>query len=93
MLLYGVDVKLAGSLTLIISPPTMLTSFARYSRDGSFTVIREQARFCFSMALGSITGAFPCAQLPASVHSPLLLPLPAAILVLSAWKMWRHAKQ
>ena len=42
VLLYGADIKLAGSLSLAVSLPTMLVAFARYSRDGSFVVLREQ---------------------------------------------------
>ena len=38
VLLYGTDIKPAGSLSLAVSLPTMLVAFARYSRDGSFTV-------------------------------------------------------
>jgi uncharacterized membrane protein YfcA len=33
VLLFGIDIKLAGSLNLVVSLPTMLTGFARYSRD------------------------------------------------------------
>ncbi|MFD3804895.1 hypothetical protein ACFWTC_14965 [Streptomyces sp. NPDC058619] len=40
VLLYGADIKSAGSLSLLVSLPTMLVAFARYSRDGSFAVLR-----------------------------------------------------
>jgi uncharacterized membrane protein YfcA len=42
VLLYGIDIKLAGSLSLAVSLPTMLVAFARYSRDASFTVLRRR---------------------------------------------------
>ena len=35
VLLYAVDIKLAGSLSLVVSLPTMLVAFTRYSRDQS----------------------------------------------------------
>jgi uncharacterized protein len=38
VLLFGLDMKLAGSLSLAISLPTMLTGLARSSRANSFTV-------------------------------------------------------
>jgi hypothetical protein len=41
ILLFGLDLKLAGSLSLAISLPTMLTGFARYSRDRSFVVLKK----------------------------------------------------
>jgi uncharacterized protein len=39
ILLFGVDTKLAGSLSLAVSLPTMLVGFARYSRARSFVVL------------------------------------------------------
>nr|WP_240509404.1 hypothetical protein [Streptomyces agglomeratus] len=38
VLLFAVDIKTAGSLSLLVSLPTMLVAFARYSCDGSFAV-------------------------------------------------------
>jgi len=46
VLSFGVDIKLAGSLSLAVSLPTMLVGFARYSRDQSF--FRCLARIGFS---------------------------------------------
>src|ERR1700737_4408917 len=37
--LFGADIKLAGSLSLAVSLPTMLIGFTRYSRDQSFSVL------------------------------------------------------
>jgi uncharacterized protein len=45
VLLFGADMKLAGSLSLAVSLPTMLVGFARYSRDSSFVVLGENVRF------------------------------------------------
>jgi len=39
VLLFAAPLKLAGSLSLAISLPTMLMGFARYSRDQSFSVL------------------------------------------------------
>lgn len=68
----------------------MVAAFARYSRDGSFAVVREG--FALLIAAGSICGAFLGGQLLAVVSAAALLPLLAVILVLSAWKMWHHAR-
>ena len=90
VLLFGVDVKLAGSLSLAVSLPTMLVGFARYSRDQSFTVLGANRSFVLIMAIGSIIGAYFGALLLAVVPGSVLLPLLAAILVISAIKVWRH---
>lgn len=90
VLLFGIDVKLAGSLSLVISLPTMLVGFARYARDDSFAVIGRNRTFVAIMALGSITGAFIGSRLLGIVPDTILLPALAAILMISAYKMWRH---
>ncbi|WP_349263384.1 sulfite exporter TauE/SafE family protein [Steroidobacter sp.] len=93
ILLFGVDVKLAGSLSLAISLPTMLMGFARYSRDKTFVVVRQNVPFLTFMAVGSLVGAFCGGLLLGLVPAAALLPLLAAILVLSAIKVWRHARR
>ena len=47
VLLFGVDIKLAGSLSLAVSLPTMLVGFTGYSRDRSFVVLGENAGSCW----------------------------------------------
>ena len=90
VLLFGVDIKLAGSLSLAVSLPTMLVGFARYSRDRSFIVLAENRRLVLLMAAGSILGSFIGGRLLGLVPNAVLLPLLAMILVLSAVKVWRH---
>src|SRR5258707_1023501 len=58
ILLFGVDVKLAGSLSLAVSLPTMLVGFARYSRDSTFAVLSRNRWFVIVMAVGSVAGSF-----------------------------------
>jgi uncharacterized protein len=90
VLLFGLDLKLAGSVSLAISLPTMLVGFARYSRDQAFAVLRGNGRFVLAMAVGSILGAIVGGRLVSVVPADVLLPLLAAILVVSAFKVWRH---
>lgn len=90
VLLYGIDIKLAGSLSLAVSLPTMLVGFARYSRDASFTVLRANARFVTVMAAGSVTGTLLGGLLLGLVPAAVLIPLLVALLLASAVKVWRH---
>lgn len=90
VLLFGLDIKLAGSLSLAISLPTMLTGFTRYSTDKSFAVVTQNGTFVFVMAFGSLVGAFLGGQLVGIVSTTVLLPLLSIILILSAVKVWRH---
>jgi uncharacterized membrane protein YfcA len=90
VLLFGCDIKLAGSLSLAVSLPTMLMGFTRYSRDRSFAVLGRNRAFVLVMAVGSILGSFIGAQLLGIVPNAVLLPLLAIILLISAVKVWRH---
>ena len=90
VLLFGVDIKLAGSLSLAVSLPTMLVGFARYSQDRSFVVLGENRGFVLIMAAGSIAGSFIGGRLLGLVPSAVLLPLLGVILVLSAVRVWQH---
>jgi uncharacterized protein len=90
VLLFGIDIKLAGSLSLAVSLPTMLVGFARYSRDRSFAVLGQHRQFLAWIAVGSIVGTFVGALLLGHVSAAILIPLLAAILVVSAFKIWRH---
>jgi len=91
VLLFGVDIKLAGSLSLAVSLPTMLVGFTRYSRDQSFSVLGRNRVFLLVMAAGSIIGTFIGGRLLGFVPGAVLLPGLAALLVISAVKVWRHS--
>ncbi|GIJ52393.1 UPF0721 transmembrane protein [Virgisporangium aliadipatigenens] len=91
VLLFGTDIKTAGSLSLAVSLPTMLVAFARYSRDGSFTVLRHHAHVVAVLAAGSVTGTIAGGLLLGAIPDTVLLPLLAGLLLLSSIKVWRHA--
>lgn len=90
VLLFGIDIKLAGSLSLAVSLPTMLVGFARYSRDSSFVVLAQHKSFLAWIAAGSMFGALAGASLLGFIAPALLLPTLALILLISAFKIWRH---
>ncbi len=92
VLLYAIDIKTAGSLSLLVSLPTMLVAFARYSRDGSFAVLRLNLRFTTLMATGSIAGALLGGTLVGVIPDTILIPALALILLISAARMTRHAR-
>ncbi|MDF0653110.1 MAG: sulfite exporter TauE/SafE family protein [Nitrospira sp.] len=90
VLLFGCDIKLAGSVSLAVSLPTMLIGFLRYSQDQSFAVLSRNKIFVAVMVGGSLVGSFIGARLLGIVPGAVLLPLLAAILLISAVKVWRH---
>ena len=90
VLLYAIDIKVAGSLSLAVSLPTMLVAFARYSRDQSFAVLAANKPFLIAMAAGSVTGTVIGGLLLGVIPSLVLIPLLAALLVASSVKVWQH---
>ncbi len=91
MLLFAVDIKIAGSLSLAVSLPTMLVAFARYSRDNSFRVLAANKAFVLTMAAGSVSGTVLGGLLLGAVPIAILIPLLVALLLASAAKVWRHS--
>lgn len=90
VLLFGVDIKLAGSLSLCISLPTMLVAFARYSQSGAFEVIRRERQFLLWMTLGSLVGTALGGRLLGVVSASGLILALGVILLISAIKVFRH---
>lgn len=90
ILLFGVEIKLAGSLSLAISLPTMLVAFFRFSKDAAFRVIKENKAFVGYMAVGSFVGTSVGGHLVGIVPESVLLPLLAVILLVSSVKVWKH---
>ena len=86
VLLYCIDIKLAGSLSLAVSLPTMIVALTRYSRDQAITVLHRNKRLVITMTAGSIAGTLLLGVIP----NLILVPGLALLLVISAVKLRRH---
>jgi len=92
VLLYGLNIKLAGSVSLAISLPTMIVGFCRYTQSDAFTVLREERTLLRWMAAGSILGAAIGGLLLGLAPPRALMALLGAVLLISAVKTFQHAK-
>lgn len=92
VLLYGLDIKLAGSLSLVVSLPTMIVGFARYSGSDAFQVIRQEQPLFRFMAAGSILGAGLGGLLLGIVPTQAMMAALGIILLLSAIKTFQHIR-
>lgn len=90
VLLYGLDIKLAGSLSLTVSLPTMMVGFARYTRSDAFAVLRNEQSLFRWMVAGSILGAAIGGLLLGLLPTNLLMTLLGVILMVSAIKTFQH---
>lgn len=90
ILVFGLDPKLSGSISLCISLPTMLMAFFRYSKSDQFKQIMHDKIFLSFMVAGSFLGAALGSMLLKYVNSSYITFILGAILLISAWKVFRH---
>ena len=91
VLLFGIDIKTAGSLSLVIALPTILVGFARIGRDQSLAVLMAQKTFLLALTAGSMLGSAIGGLMLGVVPAAVILPLLAAMLVLAALKILHHS--
>ncbi|WP_019501652.1 sulfite exporter TauE/SafE family protein [Pseudanabaena sp. PCC 6802] len=90
ILLFAVDIKLAGSLSLAIGIPTIVMGLFKYRSQQRLKEVKSEQGFIGSMASGSILGAFIGSSLLRYVSSSLLYLILGTILLLSALKLAKH---
>jgi hypothetical protein len=93
IILFAVDSKLASSLSLAVSIPTIIMGLVKYGRQRQLSGIRRQGSFILWMSAGSILGALIGSYLLSYVRVSFLQVLLGLILLVSAVKLWRtHSK-
>lgn len=89
---FGVDIKTAGTASLIISLPTVLTGLIRYATQGAFRDRRPLLETVTPMGIGSIMGAIIGGFLISIVSASFLKVILGIILISSALKVFHHSK-
>jgi uncharacterized membrane protein YfcA len=88
---YGTPVKAAGSLSMLISLPTVLAGIVRHARMGSFMDRSALAGVVAPMGAGSILGAICGGLLAGTVPASIIKVMLGILLIWSAWKVFaRH---
>lgn len=90
IILFGVDIKLAGSLSLAISIPTIMMGLFKYRSQQRLKEVNSEQGFIVSMAFGSILGALIGTNLLKYVSNSMLYTILGTILLLSALKLAKH---
>jgi uncharacterized membrane protein YfcA len=90
---FGLDIKTAGTASLIISLPTVITGIIRYSQKQAY-----RDRFAFNntvipMGVGSIIGAILGGMLVGIINARLLKLILGVILIISAFKVFHSLKK
>ena len=89
VLLFGADIKIAGTASVLVSLPTVLSGLVRYGRSGAFEERTDLAAVVFPMGIGSILGALGGGLLVPYVPAGALKVGLGVILILSAVRIFR----
>jgi len=90
VILWGIDIKTAGSLSLLVSLPTMLVGFFRYRQAQAFQVLSRERDLFIWMSVGSVAGALVGGLVLGLVSAHWLGLFLAMLLLVSAWKVFKH---
>jgi len=87
ILIFGVDIKLAGTASLLISLPTMLIGIGRHKANKVYDDKKDITGLVLPMGIASIIGAFIGSALINYVSSNTLKLILGIILMISALKL------
>lgn len=87
---YGIDVKTAGTLSLLIGIPTVVIGIARHAKLGAYRDRRLMVELIAPMALGSIAGAMLGGLVAGFFPSAAIKIMLGLLLIWSAWKVFGH---
>lgn len=90
---FGVDIKTAGTGSLIISLPTVLVGLFRYAQQGVFRDRAPLQQTVVPMSLGSVIGAIAGGMLVGIVPAAALKIILGSILNLSAFRVFHHSRK
>jgi uncharacterized membrane protein YfcA len=88
---FGVDIKSAGTASLLVSLPTVLTGIGRYAHRGAYADRAPLTATVVPMALGSVIGAVVGGLLVGVVPAAALKLGLGVILIWSAQRIFRGA--
>jgi uncharacterized protein len=87
---FGAPIKAAGSLSQMVSIPTVLTGFVRHYRAGALSDRQIVMRLILPMGLGAMAGGIGGGLLASVAPSTFLKALLGVILIVSSIKVRRR---
>lgn len=90
ILIFAIDIQLAGNLSLAISMPTILMGLFKYNQQDKLKEVKSENDFLILIAIGSVLGAFIGSYFLQYVTSTALYWILGIILLISAFKLAKH---
>jgi uncharacterized membrane protein YfcA len=85
---FGVDIKLAGTASLLISLPTVLVGISRFAIHGAYSQKQDLYQTVAPMGVGSVIGAVVGGLLVGFIPARILKIILGLILCYSAWRIF-----
>lgn len=93
VLVFGADLKTAGTASVLISLPIVFSGVLRHALAGKFRSTTMLGYLALPMSLGSVAGAIAGGYVSVGISQEALRAVLAAILLVSAWKLWSKREQ
>lgn len=90
VLAFGVPIKAAGTMSLLISIPTMLAGLAQHRARGAFQAVRDIGRVVLPMAGGTVVGSAIGGALVAYTPAGTVKVLLGCVLIGSALRVFKR---
>jgi uncharacterized protein len=92
VMIFGLDIKTAGTASLLVSLPTVLVGVIRHARRGAYHDRAVLAQVASPMGAGSVIGAFAGAFVVGLVPVAALKAVLGAVLLISGVKMFNKTR-
>jgi uncharacterized membrane protein YfcA len=92
ILIFGVDIKLAGTVSLLISLPTIIIGVLKHKSNKMYSDKEDFPAVVIPMGIGSIIGSFIGVALVSIVSSEIIKLLLGILLIFSAVKLFFEKK-
>ena len=89
VLAFGMPIKAAGTMSLLISIPTMLVGLARHRARGACQAVRDVGRVVLPMAAGTVAGSVVGGLLVVYVPAGAVKLLLGCVLIASALRVFK----
>ncbi|KUK64825.1 MAG: hypothetical protein XD84_1122 [Desulfotomaculum sp. 46_80] len=93
LLVFGVDIKLAGTASILISLPTVIIGLGKHYTNGAFANKKDLSELVLPMGIGSIIGSFIGGMLIIYISGNWLKLILGSILIISAVKIFNKVRK
>ncbi|KNY27564.1 sulfite exporter TauE/SafE family protein [Pseudobacteroides cellulosolvens] len=93
IIVFGVDIKIAGTASLLISLPTIIIGIMKHASNGVYSVREDITHLVIPMGISSVIGSFIGTVLVSYISGPFLKLSLGCILIASAVKLFLKNSQ